>query len=339
MIEDARVLRAGFVPREVEHRDPEVNHLSSVLEPITRGEPADTALLTGPSGAGKTCIAKFTVDRLRQRHLDVEYQYVNCWQNHSHYRAAYRVLEGLGRTVDIHRQSTPRDELTERLRDYAGSPVVVVLDEVDQLDDKRLLYDLHAMPQFSMVLIANREEELFAGMDERVTSRLTGGERIRFDRYALDELVSILEARARWGLEPDAIHRAELERIADAAAGDARVAISVLRTAARHARDDGADRITEENVSSAVPEARAEVHRKSLDSLTSHQRALYEVIEARGEVEPADLYAAYRERVDDPKSDRTVRNYLQKMAQYDLVVAEGTSRDRVYRLPERLAAV
>ncbi len=57
MIRDARVLRAGFVPREVEHRDAEVNHLSSVLEPITNGEPADTAIVTGPSGAGKTCIS------------------------------------------------------------------------------------------------------------------------------------------------------------------------------------------------------------------------------------------------------------------------------------------
>jgi hypothetical protein len=53
MIRDARVLRAGFVPREVEHRDAEVNHLSSVLEPITNGEPADTAIITGPSGTGK----------------------------------------------------------------------------------------------------------------------------------------------------------------------------------------------------------------------------------------------------------------------------------------------
>ena len=44
MIYDAYVLRAGFVPREVEHRDVEVNHLSSVLEPITNGEPADTAI-------------------------------------------------------------------------------------------------------------------------------------------------------------------------------------------------------------------------------------------------------------------------------------------------------
>ena len=70
MIRDARVLRAGFVPREVEHRDAEVNHLSSVLEPITNGEPVDTAIVTGPSGAGKACISKFVIDRLREEVLD-----------------------------------------------------------------------------------------------------------------------------------------------------------------------------------------------------------------------------------------------------------------------------
>ena len=53
MIRDARVLRAGFVPREVEHRDAEVNHLSSVLKPITNGEPADTAIVTDPVGQGR----------------------------------------------------------------------------------------------------------------------------------------------------------------------------------------------------------------------------------------------------------------------------------------------
>jgi hypothetical protein len=36
---------------------------------------------------------------------------VNCWQNHSSYRALFRILEQLGRTVDVHRQSTPQDVL------------------------------------------------------------------------------------------------------------------------------------------------------------------------------------------------------------------------------------
>ncbi len=71
MIRDARVLRAAFVPREVEHRDAEINHLSSVLEPITNDEPADTAIFTGPSGTGKTCISKFVTEQLCEEVLDV----------------------------------------------------------------------------------------------------------------------------------------------------------------------------------------------------------------------------------------------------------------------------
>jgi len=332
MIEDARVLRDEFVPREVCHRDNEVNHLSAVLAPITEGEPADTALLTGPTGTGKTCIARFTADRLRRTHFDVEYQYVNCWQNHSRFRVLYAILDSLGRTIDIHRRSIPRDELTERLRAYDGPPRVVILDEADQLDDRNVLYDLHALTDFSMLLIANDAETILAGADERLTSRLRGCEHVRFDRYGVSELTAILAARAKRGLAESAVSRAELEVIADAAAGDARVAISILRSAARRATREERERITPEVVREAIPTARSEVHEKSLDKLTTHQRTLYEIIDARGEIAPHELYGAYREHVSDPKTDRTVRNYLRKMAHYDLVVADGTSRDRTYRV-------
>ncbi|MFC4552017.1 MULTISPECIES: Cdc6/Cdc18 family protein [Halorussus] len=330
MITDARVLRAGFVPREVEHRDAEVTHLTEILAPLTDGDPAATTLLLGPSGVGKTCLAKYTAEQLRQEVLDVEYQYVNCWQNFSEFRALYRILEGLGKTVDVHRQSTPRDELFERLRRYDGPPCVVILDEADQLDDKRLLYHLHELPQFSMLLVANREKELFANADERLTSRLTGCERVRFDRYGPDELVSIMEARVEAGLESGVVDRDQLATIADAAAGDARVALSILRTAARQAHRNYESRITDEIVESAMPRARAERHRKDVDTLTPHQRTLYEIVEERGEISPSELYEEYRSRTDDPKTDRTVRNYLSKMDQYDVIRAEGTSRNRTY---------
>ena len=85
MMRDARVFRAGFVPREVEHRDAEVNRLSSVLKPIANGEPADTAVVTGPSGAGKTCISQFVAERLREEDLDVETIYVNCRRNYTRF--------------------------------------------------------------------------------------------------------------------------------------------------------------------------------------------------------------------------------------------------------------
>ena len=334
MIRDARVLRAGFVPREVEHRDAEVNHLSSVLEPLTRGEPADTTLITGPTGSGKTCIAKFTVNELRQENLDVESVYVNCWEDHTRFKALYRVLDEIERTVDIHRQSTPRDVLLERLREHEEPPCVVIFDEVDQLEDKRILYDLNRLPQYSLILIVNREEELFVEIDDRLASRLRGSERIRFNRYKIDQLVDILQERAKHALVPNAIEESELELIADAASGDARVAITTLRIAARHAEQESVEQITADIIESAVPEARQELRQKNIEALTPHQRAVYDVIEDHEEIAPGDLYREYREQVDDPKADRTIRNYLNKLEQYNLITAEGTTRDRIYRCVE-----
>lgn len=331
MIQNARYLRAEFVPREVVHRDAEVNHLSSVLEPVTRDEPADTALLTGPTGSGKTCIAKFTIDQLRDEYPDVDAQYVNCWEDYSQYKTLYRILDGIDTTFDIHRQSTPRDVLLERMRDYDDGPCVVVLDEVDQLEDKDVLYDLHRYPQFSMILIANRQEDLFAALDERLTSRLRGSERIRFHRYTVDELTEILDARARRALSRKAIDQSHLEKIADAASGDARLAITTLRTAARHAEQSDASRITEDALQRALPMAREEIRQKNIDQLTPHQRTLYSVIEDVGTISPGDLYQEYKTRVEDPKADRTIRNYLTKMERYNLVASEGSTRDRTYR--------
>jgi orc1/cdc6 family replication initiation protein len=334
MIRDARVLRAGFVPREVEHRNAEVNHLSSVLDPITDDEPADTALVTGPSGAGKTCISRFVTERLREQVFDVEVTYVNCWQNYTRYRTLYQILEDLGETVDIHRQSTPHDELVDRLQGYDGPRTVVILDEVDQLDDPDVLYDLHTIPRFAPICIANQEEELFSRLDDRLVSRLRSGEHVRMDRYHEDQLVDILAARRKWGLEAGAVTDAQLRQIADAAAGDARVAIGILRTAARKASRHGQESITDDVLADATPEARDRLQQKDLDSLTPHQRVVFDVVAERGPAGSSEVYDVYCDEVDDPRTKRTVRSYLSKMVQYNLVRATGESVNRQYQVVE-----
>ncbi|MBX0288560.1 orc1/cdc6 family replication initiation protein [Halomicroarcula sp. F28] len=330
MIRDARVLRAGFIPKEIEHRDAELNHLSSVLEPITNGEPADTAIVTGPSGAGKTCISKFVTERLREEVLDIETTYVNCWRNYTRFRTLYQILDDLGQTIDIHRQSTPHDELVDRIQQYDGPRTVIILDEVDQLEDPGILYDLHSLEQFALVCIANKEEELFSRVDDRLVSRLRSSEHVRMDKYHDEQLYDILSARGKWGLDEDVITDDQLYRIADAAAGDARLAIGILRTAASEADREDEERITDEMLLDAADDARAQIRQTSLDSLTPHQQTVYEIVHEDGPLGPGDIHERYRNAVDDPRTKRTVRTYLSKMVQYNLLEAEGTSRDRQY---------
>jgi Cdc6-like AAA superfamily ATPase len=334
MIRDARVLRAGFVPREIEHRDPEVNALSRVLEPVADGQPAETVVVTGPSGAGKTCVSKFTTDRLRQAALDIETTYVNCWQRHTRFRALYSILDDITSTVDIHRQSTPHDELEDRLQGYDGHRTVVVLDEADQLDDPGLIYDLHTLDQFALVLIVNDRDDLFTRVDDRLVSRLRASDHVPMDRYHDHQLQDILAARAHRGLNQDAISSDQLARIADAAAGDARLAIGILRNAAQHAQQRREDTITDDILLDAADTARTDLRRKTLDSLIPHQRVVVNVLRDHGPLDPSSVYDHYTNRVDDPKTDRTVRSYLKKLAEYNIVAAEGSTVDRTYDLAE-----
>lgn len=330
MIRDARVLHPEFVPRDIVHRTTEVNSLSAALDPVTRGEPGETTLLHGPSGVGKTCIARYMTDQLHETVLDLKTQYVNCWEDYSRFKTLYRVLEGIDRTLDVHRQSTPKDELLERLRDYDGPPYVVILDEVDQLEDKRVLYELYRTQSLTMVLIANQANALFEPLDARLTSRLRTATRIGFDRYSMDELVAILRPRVRLGLNEEAVTDEQLNQIATAAAGDARVGIEVLRVAARRATHEGLDTVSDDIIRNAVSEAKSEIRQRNVDKLTSHQQVVYEIIAEYGEITPLDLYAEYRDRADNPKTDRMVRNYLKKMERYNLVRAEGHNRGRTY---------
>lgn len=332
MITDARVLDADFVPNDVVHRDAEINALSSALDPVTRGKTPEHALLVGPSGAGKTCIARYAVDQLRETVIDVNTQYVNCWKDYSRFKTLYRVLEGIDRALDVHRQSTPTDELLDRLHTYDGLPYVVILDEVDQLDDTDVLYDLVRAPKLGLVLLANREEELFQQLDDRVVSRLQTATRIRFDAYDTETLVEILEDRVRWGLRADAITSEQLGMIAEAAAGDARVAIGILRGAARHATQKGADTIAGTHIEETVPHAKAEIKRKNLQKLNTDQRLLYDIIADHGEIRPGNLYEEYEEQAPEPKTKRMVRYDLQKMCHYNLIVAEGENRGRTYQV-------
>ncbi|QRV16357.1 orc1/cdc6 family replication initiation protein [Haloterrigena salifodinae] len=331
MIVDGRVLREDFVPSEVVHRHDEVNLLSESLEPLLSDRRADPAFLFGPTGVGKTCIARYALGQLREQEPSIDVAYVNCWQEYTRFRVLYGVLEAVGRTVDIHR-STPKDELFDRLRETDARPVVVILDEVDQLEETAALYDLHRLGHVSLVLIANREEELFASFDDRVRSRLRAGTRVRFDRYGTDELAGILAERAEKALEPGAVSDGQLRTIADAASGDARVGIGILRSAARRASRRGLESVTNGVLEAAIPDARTAIRRKTVEGLIEHQRVLYDVIAEAGEIDPGDLYEEYERRVDDPKTERTLRNYLTKMVHYDLIEAVGERRGRTYRL-------
>lgn len=336
VIEDARVLREEFIPREMVHRDSQMQEIKRNLEPLLEDGSPRNMLLYGPPGTGKTTMASYVVDELQKHSSQIVSGEVNCWSYPSRFKVYYNLLKDLGVNL-IHRTGTPTDELVDKFKEKVSDRnAVIVLDEVDQVEEERILYDFSREPEAGLVMIANKETALY-DVDDRIRSSLEGTKEIHFPEYSTEELVDILEDRAEWGLHPDSVEAALLHRIANRADGDARVAINTLRIAAEEAESRGLDSVTPEVVEESIPEAEKQNKSKSVDKLNPHQKALYDIIQQEEEVKPSELYEQYREKVDEPKVERTLRKYLKKMDHYRLIETEGEGRWRKYTVPAKTA--
>ncbi|ELZ96030.1 orc1/cdc6 family replication initiation protein [Haloferax mucosum ATCC BAA-1512] len=329
MIHDPRVLDDEVVPDHelILHRRDEMDALLSALRP--RMNARDHVYAFGPTGTGKSTLAKLALTLLEDDGEEFDSTVVNCWKHPTRSDVLRVIAEDLV-GIPVNRHSTPTAELTSRLTDDPDRPRIVVLDEADQLADTDVLYDLHQAPALSVLYLGNDEDDLFAGMADRVRSRVSTGRRIDFDCYSTQELAEILQARADHAFRPGAVSTRQLEAIASAADGDARTAIRSLRLASEAATENGYLRISDANVEEAIPDAREELRQKSLSQLTAEQRLVYDIVRDYGPISPADLYERYEDRVEDSKTKRTVRSYLSKMRHYNLVEHHGSRNDRSY---------
>jgi len=231
----------------------------------------------------------------------------------------------------VTREGTATEELVDKLEQKARkNPMVIVVDEIDQIRDESFLYGISRLNRVGVIMISNRET-VFGQLDDRIRSSFSTREDIRFESYSVGELTDILADRREYGLKPGAATRAQLKMVAEKSKGDARVAIGTLRMAARKAEREDLekipDRIFEESFSDAVQENKS----ISLEKLHDHQRILYDIIkEEEGEIHPGELYEEYRTQAEDPRNDRTLRRYLNKMVDYGLIEASGKKRRRKY---------
>jgi Cdc6-like AAA superfamily ATPase len=216
---------------------------------------------------------------------------------------------------------------------------IIVLDEIDITSPKErnmIIYTLSKIPKAGLVCISESREH-YMDLNERVKSRLNP-KRIGFKPYSVMDLVHILEQRARLALVPNTWDKTTLERIAELAEGDARVAIQTLKNSAQYAEGDLAERIKPEHIEKGWNEAKKIKKSYILRKLTEDHRILYRIIESRGEVYSGELWRAYLNQCKSirikPISMRSFINYVNKLKALGLITAERARRKgkvRVFR--------
>jgi Cdc6-like AAA superfamily ATPase len=314
----------------VVHRSEELERLTSALEPVIEGYSPNNSFLFGSSGTGKTMAARIAVRELRQE-ADVSTSYLNCWKKNQRNDLLFQAADELLAGVTLHRQSMSQGEWLTKLQAEPEHPRVVIVDEVDQLEDKSILYDLWETPGLTMICIANSAEGLYTGMEDRTRSRLAMGRRIEFDAYSVSQLATILTKRAENAGIRSAVSDHQLERIAAASDGDARLSIMALSIAYDKAREsNGRTDIEDEMIDGTTEEARKVLRHEYRGRLNDFQEHVFELVEIYGPAGTAELHEKHSEHADSPKSKRTLRTHLGKMVGYEVLGERGTSQNKKF---------
>lgn len=333
MITDARALQPEYVPGELYHRDGEIGALTTALRPLTDGFSGSDVFLFGPSGTGKTTLARHVVDLLQQEALGTTAGYVNAMSNSTHADALHALARDAGLGHDLRKEGTPASRFLDRLEGVDGQ-VIAIVDEVHVLEDYRTLQALWEVPNVTLVMICLDEERLFAEFDEQLRSRLSGARNVNLDRYSVDEMTSILRGRVKAGLQPGVIREETLRYIADLAAGDARRGIAVLRASVEVATSESRERLDRSVVDEAKGSARDAIRQSRVRQLDTDKRLLYELVRDAGRLDGGTLHERYESEAQDPVARSTRRKYLGRLEDYELLESNGKGRGTEYVFSE-----
>lgn len=300
-------LPAEFVARQAQLRD-----LMEVMTLPGYGGRGVVGWLHGPPGSGKSSTARWLLHQLEERR--VRTAYVNCWSHQTFFSVLEAILGDLGAMIRVTRDAAFK---FERLHVIAKrQPLAIVLDEVDLMLPKErnaLLYNASRLPGVK-VLCLTHSREAYLQLDSRVHSRVQPLF-VDFVGYSNEDVILILSARAEQSLALDSWCAADLEKIAAASHGDARIAIQALRTAAYLAEKHRSPHLRAKDIEEGIAKS-SELRRKyALSGLSDHHRLLYAIVKKAGEIELPVAWKEYqqlaREQGMEPMSRRTFNQYRQ----------------------------
>jgi Cdc6-like AAA superfamily ATPase len=289
----------------------------------------------GSQGSGKTVTARYILNRL-ENETNIVGAYIDCSQSGTLHSILTACLYKLGLPIEVQNTSFK----LERLRNLLETkPFILVLDELDKIllnERQAILQSLFQLPKFGLICISYTREALISlkqKLYERFTPTL-----VEFKPYTVSDLLYILTERAKHALVPNTYSQKILEKIAELADGNARLAIRTLRNAALLAERDSRE-VKEKHVMKVWENVKKLEVLSLLYRLTEDHRIIYEIIKRGRKILSGDLWENYlnacKKRKMKPLSKRRFQDYANKLKAEGLIEIEKAKlrgNIRVYKI-------
>jgi len=349
---DRDALREDYQPEDIVGRDTELENYQAALQPVINGEQPNNIFLYGKTGVGKTVASRYLLKHLQEdadQYDDIflTVVFLNCDGLNSSYQVATHLVNKLRpENNQISTTGYPLaavyDKLWTEFENLDGT-VLVVLDEIDNIRDDSILYQLPrardndnlANTKLGLIGISN-DFEFRDQLSSKVKSSLCE-EELHFPAYNASELRSILEQRVEVAFQPDVVEEAVLSYCAAIGArdaGDARQSIELLMKGGDIARKEDASTVKEEHVKRGEKLLERSRVAEGISGLTPHGRyILYALVTLHLENETPVRTRNIRPRYtricqtagDDPLVPRRMRDHLGDLTM--LGIADVTERN------------
>ncbi len=361
IFKDKGVFQGSYLPEAVHHRDEQIKHIAQILAPILKGNKPSNLFIYGKTGTGKTMSIKYVMRSMEQTSTDNKLSfkivYLNCKLKRvadTEYRLLAQLARELGKEIPI--TGLPTDEVYRiffNAIEQQGKPVVLILDEVDQLIKKAgdsVLYNLtryNENLQHSYVTLVGLSNDLLFidHLDPRVRSSLSE-EEIVYPPYNALQIQDILRQRSELAFASGALEPGTIEKCAAYSArehGDARRALELLRVAGELTERERAARISLAHIDRA--EEKIEKDRLVdivIQQPKQSQCILYSILvlssKKQGTIFTGEIYDYYKSLCQQtalrPLTQRRISDVLAELDMFGIINAKIISKGRYGRTRE-----
>lgn len=333
-------------------REKQLSRIISHLAPVLDGVHPTSALVFGPTGAGKTVTLMHVLSTFERvadaRGIRFRYSYIDLTSPKTYFGALNEVAISLDSSNRKYRKGIPieymQTTIIESLENYDGY-LALLIDEADNIrpnSDDFLTFLAKTLPRkvscrLILILLTNRLD-WEKTLDPRILSFLKKTD-IIFEPYDALDLLEILKLRVEKSLDKTKVEQASLKKVAALASretGDARKAVELLAKAVKVA-EETTGRLTEDEVDIAADRLEIDKTEEVIKTLAPQQRlALKSCYHALSsgirKSSTGDVYQVYGHVCDRegllPLTQRRFSEIMSFLDLYGLINARVVSKGR-----------